>query len=29
MPAWNGAISKVDIDKIAAYIIAKRKTIKK
>ncbi|MCC8423940.1 PQQ-dependent sugar dehydrogenase [Mucilaginibacter sp. UR6-11] len=28
MPAWNGAISKVDIDKIAGYIIAKRKAIK-
>ncbi|WP_069659445.1 PQQ-dependent sugar dehydrogenase [Arcticibacter eurypsychrophilus] len=25
MPAWNGAISKPDIDKIADYIISKRK----
>ncbi len=29
MPAWNGAISKVDIDKIAGYIVAKRKASKK
>ncbi|MGF7079908.1 c-type cytochrome [Mucilaginibacter sp. UYCu711] len=29
MPAWNGAINKVDIDKIASYIVAKRKTVKK
>ena len=29
MPAWNGAISKVDIDKIAGYILAKRKAVKK
>ncbi|MDB5157547.1 MAG: PQQ-dependent sugar dehydrogenase [Mucilaginibacter sp.] len=26
MPAWNGAISKTDINKIATYIINKRKT---
>jgi len=26
MPAWNGAISSVDLDKIASYIITKRKT---
>jgi glucose/arabinose dehydrogenase len=27
MPAWNGAISKVDIDKIAGYILLKRKQV--
>jgi glucose/arabinose dehydrogenase/cytochrome c5 len=28
MPAWRGAVSAVDIDKIAAFIISKRKTSK-
>ena len=29
MPAWKGAVSTADIDKIAAFIISKRKAVKK